>query len=95
MIRSVNPLAQETRYELIGRVLRQNILSGVLPEGIVLLEGPIATVMQTSRVPVQSALQQLMEEGLVHRFDGRGYLVGWGGAYEGMHFFTIKKCTST
>lgn len=80
MIRSVNPLAQEPRYELIGRVLRENILSGVLPEGFVLLEGPIAAVMQTSRVPVQSALRQLLDEGLIHRFDGRGYLVGQGGA---------------
>ncbi len=78
MIRSVNPLAQEPRYELIGRVLRENILSGVLPQGFVLLEGPIAAVMQTSRVPVQSALRQLLEEGLIHRFDGRGYLVGSG-----------------
>jgi DNA-binding GntR family transcriptional regulator len=80
MIRSVNPLAQEPRYELIGRVLRENILSGVLPQGFVLLEGPIAAVMQTSRVPVQSALRQLLDEGLIHRFDGRGYLVGQGGA---------------
>lgn len=79
MIRSVNPLAQEPRYELIGRVLRENILSGVLPQGFVLLEGPIAAVMQTSRVPVQSALRQLLDEGLIHRFDGRGYLVGQGG----------------
>ena len=65
---------------MIGRVLRENILSGVLPEGFVLLEGPIAAVMQTSRVPVQSALRQLLDEGLIHRFDGRGYLVGQGGA---------------
>lgn len=76
MIRSSNPFAQEPRYELITRVLRNNIQRGSLPEGLVLLEGPIAAVMQTSRVPVQSALRHLMAEGLVHRFDGRGYLVG-------------------
>lgn len=76
MIRSSNPFAQESRYELITRVLRSNIQRGALPEGLVLLEGPIAAVMQTSRVPVQSALRQLMAEGLVHRFEGRGYLVG-------------------
>ena len=80
MIRSANPLAQEPRYELIARVLRDNILTGALPDGFVLLEGPIAAVMQTSRVPVQTALRQLLDEGLVHRFDGRGYLVGRGGA---------------
>ena len=76
MIRSSNPFAQEPRYELITRVLRSNIQRGNLPEGLVLLEGPIATVMQTSRVPVQSALRHLMVEGFVHRFEGRGYLVG-------------------
>lgn len=80
MIRSVNPLAQEPRYELIARVLRENIAAGILPEGFVLLEGPIATVMQTSRVPVQAALRQLLEDGLVRRFDGRGYLVGGAAA---------------
>lgn len=78
MIRSANPLAQEPRYELIARVLQDNIRNGTLPEGFVLLEGPIASVMQTSRVPVQVALRQLLEEGLIHRFDGRGYLVGSG-----------------
>ncbi len=76
MIRSSNPFAQEPRYELITRVLRRNIQGGDLPEGLVLLEGPIAAVMQTSRVPVQAALRHLMSEGLVHRFEGRGYLVG-------------------
>ena len=76
MIRSSNPFAQEPRYELITRVLRRNIQRGGLPEGLVLLEGPIAAVMQTSRVPVQAALRHLMAEGLVHRFEGRGYLVG-------------------
>lgn len=71
-----NPLAQEPRYELISQVLRRNILNGVLPSGLVLLEGPIAAMMQTSRMPVQAALRLLADEGLVHRFDGRGYLVG-------------------
>lgn len=79
MIRAVNPLAQEPRYELITRVLRENIQSGVLPDGFVLLEAPIAAMMRTSRVPVQAALRKLLEEGLVHRFDGRGYLVGPAG----------------
>ena len=78
--RKNNPLAQEPRYELITQVLRRNILSGVLPPGLVLLEGPISVLMQTSRMPVQSALRLLSAEGLVHRFDGRGYLVGQAGA---------------
>lgn len=74
--RSSNPLAQEPRYELITQVLRSNIQSGQLPLGLVLLEGPIAALMQSSRIPVQAALRTLSMEGLVHRFVGRGYLVG-------------------
>jgi DNA-binding GntR family transcriptional regulator len=36
--------------------------------------------MQTSRAPVQRALQRLEADGLIHRFEGRGYLVGPPGA---------------
>ncbi len=68
------------RYELVAEALRANIASGRLAPGLVLLEGPIATVMKTSRAPVQAALRMLEEEGLVHRFEGRGYLVGKTGA---------------
>lgn len=64
------------RYEIVEDVLRRNIAKGVLPSGLVLLEGPIADILQTSRAPVQRALQALEVEGLVQRFNGRGYLVG-------------------
>lgn len=72
--------SQQKRYELICRVLRNNIQSGRLPEGFVLLEGPIADIMQSSRAPVQMALKMLEEEKLIQRFDGRGFLVGQGPA---------------
>ena len=68
--------SMKKRYELINRVLRNNIQSGRLPPGFVLLEGPIADLMQSSRAPVQMALRILEEEDLVRRFEGRGYLVG-------------------
>ena len=69
-------LVSPKRYELIATALRANIACGRLPKGFVLLEGPIAGLMQTSRAPVQAALRILEDEGLVHRFGGRGYLVG-------------------
>jgi DNA-binding GntR family transcriptional regulator len=69
---------QDPLYETISRVLRHNIRSGRLPEGFVLIEGPIAKLMQTSRAPVQASLRILNAEGLIHRFRGRGYLVGDG-----------------
>src|SRR5262249_14021867 len=63
-------------YHRVEGVLRENILAGRLPPGFVLLEGAIAGILQTSRAPVQRALRMLEAEGLVHRFDGRGCLVG-------------------
>ncbi len=68
------------RYELVAETLRANIAAGRLPPGLVLLEGPIATVMKTSRAPVHAALKILEEENLVHRFEGRGFLIGKAGA---------------
>lgn len=70
-----NQMAQR-RYEIVEDVLRANIAAGRLPAGLVLLEGPIADRLQTSRAPVQRALQRLESDGLIHRFEGRGYLVG-------------------
>ena len=66
----------EKRYALVERVLRSNIARRHLPEGLVLLEGPLAALLQTSRAPVQRALAKLEQDGLIHRFEGRGFLVG-------------------
>lgn len=71
-----NKVTLQKRYALISDVLRNNILSGHLPLGFVLLEGPIADVMQSSRMPVQMALKILEGEKLISRFDGRGFVVG-------------------
>jgi DNA-binding GntR family transcriptional regulator len=64
------------RYEIAAAILRDNIDQGHLPHGLVLLEGPIAEILQMSRAPVQKALLRLEADGLVHRFNGRGFLVG-------------------
>jgi DNA-binding GntR family transcriptional regulator len=75
MNRAGDKFAMPRRYELISSVIRSNILSGRLPPGFVLLEGPIANLTQSSRAPVQAALRILEQERLVRRFQGRGYLV--------------------
>jgi len=61
---------QEPLYDTISRILRHNITSGRLPDGLVLIEGPIAKVMQTSRAPVQASLRMLNAEGLFTGFGG-------------------------
>ncbi len=66
------------RYAVVETILAANIASGRLPAGFVLLEGPIAEALRTTRPPVQRALQNLQKRGLIQRFNGRGYLVGAG-----------------
>src|ERR1700710_331094 len=63
-------------YELVRDELARNIETGKLWPGVVLLEGPIATLLGVSRGPVKRALELLAEDGLIRRFGGRGYLVG-------------------
>lgn len=64
--------------ELHGR-LKAEILEGAVPEGIVLTEAALADIVGSSRAPVRQALQMLVEDGLINRFDGRGFVVGSSG----------------
>lgn len=64
-----------SRYAMIRQVLRDAIVNGTANTGLVLLEAPLAELFGTSRVPVRKALNLLHDEGLIVRFDGRGYLV--------------------
>lgn len=63
-------------YALIGDVLRKALAEGSIPPGLVLLEGPLAQLLHSTRTPVRQALRELEEQGLVSRFDGRGFLAG-------------------
>src|SRR5258708_16428730 len=63
-------------YQLAYDVLRRHIVGKQLPPGLVLLESRIAELMDISRAPVRRALELLHRDGLVRRFEGRGYLVG-------------------
>lgn len=63
-------------YEAISRHLEAHIRQGRLEPGLVLLEKPLSEAFRTSRAPVQRALADLETHGLIHRFEGRGYLVG-------------------
>jgi DNA-binding GntR family transcriptional regulator len=62
-------------YEIVHKALASHIREERLPVGLVLLEGPVAELFRTSREPVKMALRRLHDEGLIERFDGRGYLV--------------------
>jgi DNA-binding GntR family transcriptional regulator len=61
-------------YELIHGVLRDHIVEGVFPPGLVLGETGVARAFSASRVPAAAALKRLQEDGLVEAFEGRGYV---------------------
>ncbi|PXY00576.1 GntR family transcriptional regulator [Halomonas sp. LBP4] len=59
---------------MIQASLREAILAQRVPSNLVLLEGPIARLYGTSRGPVRKALELLHEQGVISRFEGRGFL---------------------
>jgi DNA-binding GntR family transcriptional regulator len=63
------------RYRLIYDQLKSAIAGGRLATGLVLLEGPVARIFGTSRVPVRRAFELLHQDALLRTFEGRGYLV--------------------
>ncbi len=66
-------------YEVIYEVLRKHLESGAFPAGLVIGEASVARAFATSRIPAGAALRRLREEGLLHDFAGRGFLVGRAG----------------
>lgn len=80
--KSAHAGAEETgtaRYEVIRQLLRNILMEQRIPRGLVLLEGPLAQLFGTSRVPVRRALSLLHEENLIARFEGRGFIVAQDG----------------
>lgn len=75
------PGERRLRYELIRQRLRQAIVEQRVAPGLVLLEGPVAKVFGTSRIPVRKAFEMLHAEGLLCTFEGRGYLVAQAGQH--------------
>ncbi len=67
-------------YAVIYDVLREHIVDGSFPPGLVLGEASVARAFQAGRMPAAVALRQLKRDGLVSDFDGRGYLTGRGAA---------------
>ncbi len=55
--------------------LRERIVSGRLAAGSRLLEVSTAEALQISRTPVREAMSRLVEEGLLERVSGGGYVV--------------------
>ena len=56
-------------------LLREQILAGEVPAGTRLLEVALAEKLRISRTPVRDALARLVEEGLLERVRGGGFVV--------------------
>jgi DNA-binding GntR family transcriptional regulator len=67
--------APERASDRAYRVLRDDILDGVLPAGTVLLEVEQAARLGVSRTPLRSAVARLVADGLVAGRNGRGFSV--------------------
>lgn len=67
---------RQPAYSRISAIVGDAIRDGAIPQGAILLEGPIAALFRSSRSPVKQALRALQDEGLVRRFAGRGLVVG-------------------
>lgn len=63
------------RYAAIERKLTQAIIDQRLPAGVVVTEDPVAKLFGTSRTPVRMAFNELEQQGMLERFEGRGFVV--------------------
>ncbi|MDR3399866.1 MAG: GntR family transcriptional regulator [Pandoraea sp.] len=63
-------------YARVAGILREAIVEGTLEPGTVLLEEPLSQLLGATRTPIRQALLQLEQDGVVSRFEGRGYLAG-------------------
>ncbi|MGO4330179.1 GntR family transcriptional regulator [Cupriavidus sp. 2TAF22] len=66
-------------YAVMVELLRKAIVEGTLAQGTVLLEGHLAEILRSTRSPVRQALRELEADGLVSRFEGRGFVAGPAG----------------
>ncbi|MBB3659847.1 DNA-binding GntR family transcriptional regulator [Rhizobium sp. BK650] len=68
----------EPIYLTIYQVLRDHLERGALAPGLVLGQANIARAFNVSRIPAGIALGRLLGDGLIHTFEGRGYIVPGG-----------------
>lgn len=68
-------VAHDTAQEIVLGALRRAILEGILEPGARLRQEDLATVFETSRIPVREALRALEYEGLVESEPHRGFTV--------------------
>ncbi|SDB96361.1 DNA-binding transcriptional regulator, GntR family [Raineyella antarctica] len=76
--------------DAVTDVLREGVLSGLLPPGTWLREGEIAEVLSVSRTPVREALRRLSDEGLTNRSANRGSVVAGMSLEEVLAVYSVR-----
>lgn len=64
------------RYQVVAREIGKAISNGKLQPGLILLESPLAEILQVSRATVRNAFTILESERKIRKYDGRGFCVG-------------------
>jgi len=81
--------------DMVVQVLREAILSGVLPSGEFIRQDLIAAELKVSKTPVREALLRLEAEGLVHFLRNRGAIVSKLSILEITETFEIRSALET
>jgi DNA-binding GntR family transcriptional regulator len=76
MQKSVFADGDATLYRMCARRIVEAIEEGRFEPGLVLLEGRLSAIFETSRATIRKALNDVADRGLIRRFEGRGYVVG-------------------
>jgi DNA-binding GntR family transcriptional regulator len=69
------PVVHQQLWEVVAERLREEVLSGLLPEGMKLVEADLAARFGVSRGPVREALRELARQGLAFDLPRRGTFV--------------------
>jgi DNA-binding GntR family transcriptional regulator len=80
MQKSISEIDDESSlYRSCATRILAAIEAGRFEPGLVLLEGRLSTIFETSRATIRKALSDIADQGKIRRFDGRGFVVAGAG----------------
>ena len=80
-----------SKYEDAYHEIKRRIISGEFPPGTILVERRLCEMLQLSRTPIRSALQNLAQEGFLTTAPGRGLMVSSVQMEDVLEIFEIRR----
>lgn len=80
-----------SKHDQAYRQIKQWIIQGDLPADTILVERQLCDMLQLSRTPIRSALQELAQEGFVINAPGRGMMVSRVQIEDVIEIFEIRQ----